>query len=242
MGRTVDQEVHAAFVEFRAKEDDKVGIHTVSVCNTSVADWPSLRRCSVCPSSASTASRSAQRTPAGRSSICSSVLPCAVTTRAMSRPLPQRLLPTALQPTAIRRPPRAPAPLPPLPRRSRSMARSCPTACPPIQGRCSRRRRLGASPAVRRCHRSRRRQRPRLPARPSPGALKAPQRCPSPGKVQPIFLLRLWMMSMPRSSSFAQKRRTSVCPSSAYTASRSAQKTPAGNASTSSSALPTSTS
>lgn len=24
MGRTVDQEVHAAFVEFRAKEDDKV--------------------------------------------------------------------------------------------------------------------------------------------------------------------------------------------------------------------------
>lgn len=23
MGRTVDQEVHAAFVEFRAKEDDK---------------------------------------------------------------------------------------------------------------------------------------------------------------------------------------------------------------------------
>ena len=26
MGRTVDQEVHAAFVEFRAKEDDKVCI------------------------------------------------------------------------------------------------------------------------------------------------------------------------------------------------------------------------
>lgn len=26
MGRTVDQEVHAAFVEFRAKEDDKVRV------------------------------------------------------------------------------------------------------------------------------------------------------------------------------------------------------------------------
>lgn len=29
MGRTVDQEVHAAFVEFRAKEDDKVGYITL---------------------------------------------------------------------------------------------------------------------------------------------------------------------------------------------------------------------
>lgn len=29
MGRTVDQEVHAAFVEFRAKEDDKVRLPCV---------------------------------------------------------------------------------------------------------------------------------------------------------------------------------------------------------------------
>ena len=30
MGRTVDQEVHAAFVEFRAKEDDKVSSNALS--------------------------------------------------------------------------------------------------------------------------------------------------------------------------------------------------------------------
>lgn len=30
MGRTVDQEVHAAFVEFRAKEDDKVSCRVFS--------------------------------------------------------------------------------------------------------------------------------------------------------------------------------------------------------------------
>lgn len=36
MGRTVDQEVHAAFVEFRAKEDDKVssGVHEIRISCT----------------------------------------------------------------------------------------------------------------------------------------------------------------------------------------------------------------
>lgn len=38
MGRTVDQEVHAAFVEFRAKEDDKVRVFR----NISTPSLPSL--------------------------------------------------------------------------------------------------------------------------------------------------------------------------------------------------------
>ncbi|KAJ5764599.1 hypothetical protein N7533_003280 [Penicillium manginii] len=59
MGRTVDQEVHAAFVEFRAKEDDKV------------RDFAS-------PSSVSIVNRSVQRTPPDRSNTCSSVLVYAV--------------------------------------------------------------------------------------------------------------------------------------------------------------------
>lgn len=72
MGRTVDQEVHAAFVEFRAKEDDKARDSYPGNNNMTRHTDPVFF--SVCPSSASTASRFAQRTPRARSSICSSVL------------------------------------------------------------------------------------------------------------------------------------------------------------------------
>lgn len=58
MGRTVDQEVHAAFVEFRAKEDDKVRDSCISR-NISAKPLPrhrtdmttlvSLKTVSLCP-------------------------------------------------------------------------------------------------------------------------------------------------------------------------------------------------
>lgn len=95
MGRTVDQEVHAAFVEFRAKEDDKVRDLRISrnisaSYRTGTPNHPflflflfyvTLTDCyfrsafvldSAFPSSVSTASRFAQRTPRVRSSIFSS--------------------------------------------------------------------------------------------------------------------------------------------------------------------------
>lgn len=74
MGRTVDQEVHAAFVEFRAKEDDKVKLpYFMYLGNISInlntdskpTSLYSVFRCNV-----SIASRSERRILAGRSSTC----------------------------------------------------------------------------------------------------------------------------------------------------------------------------
>jgi hypothetical protein len=56
-------DVHAAFVEFRAKEEDKVRVSGWTQLNTV------LTQSSVSPCSASTANRSAQRTPADSGSI-----------------------------------------------------------------------------------------------------------------------------------------------------------------------------
>jgi len=69
MGRTSDKDVQAAFVEFRAKEDDKVGRIT------SEPDAGSPSTCSAFPSNVSTVSKSAPRTRVGSARIYSNVMP-----------------------------------------------------------------------------------------------------------------------------------------------------------------------
>lgn len=77
MGRTVDQDVHAAFVEFRAKEDDKV----IPAYCLRISKQPVLTistHPSACPCNASTVSKSERRTHRVRNNISSSVLAYAV--------------------------------------------------------------------------------------------------------------------------------------------------------------------
>lgn len=58
-------DVHAAFVEFRAKEEDKV-----SPDRDPGPGFPTLTRDSACPCNVSTASKFARRTPVANASIC----------------------------------------------------------------------------------------------------------------------------------------------------------------------------
>lgn len=100
MGRTVDQEVHAAFVEFRAKEDDKVRF-CVFPCNISVhihIHRTAYNFSSVFPSSASTVSKSAQRIPRVRNNIFSSVPVFAAIPVLLSRSLSQLSPPPMVSP------------------------------------------------------------------------------------------------------------------------------------------------
>ena len=70
MGRTIDQDVHAAFVEFRAK-----GMHQLLPTHTpGLLTRLTQRTTNACQYSVSTANRSAQRIPLDRSSISSSAL------------------------------------------------------------------------------------------------------------------------------------------------------------------------
>jgi hypothetical protein len=91
MGRTVDQDVQAAFVEFRAKEDDKVRdciFHNISNPPVSVTYETRLGRflhsASLC--SVSIVNKFAQRIPRDRSSIFFNALVCAATLTHLSPP------------------------------------------------------------------------------------------------------------------------------------------------------------
>ena len=118
MGRTVDQEVHAAFVEFRAKEDDKVYITLKTKKKKKIISVPNrtdrVFTISASLSNASTANRSVQRIPRGRNNTSSNVpvyevIPTLPRRRLHSQPKPPR--PTGYPRTAIPPPPTVPVPL-----------------------------------------------------------------------------------------------------------------------------------
>lgn len=91
MGRTVDQEVHAAFVEFRAKEDDKVSPPNKKIIQRALSPQHqiliviSLKINSASPFSASIASKFGPRIPVARNNIFSSARACGATRTRLSR-------------------------------------------------------------------------------------------------------------------------------------------------------------
>lgn len=106
MGRTVDQEVHAAFVEFRAKEDDKVKFACISMYFGVIFPTQNIvltnlslhlfSTSSVYQFNAFIANRSGQKIPVGRNNICWSALRCVVIMLLiLNLPLLMALIPTA---------------------------------------------------------------------------------------------------------------------------------------------------
>jgi hypothetical protein len=89
MGRSVDQDVHAAFIEFRAKDDDKVSLSELRPCH--LADLAS----SACRCNASIVIRLAQRTPVDKSSTSLNVQAIQTT---MQMPSERKPVPVMLSP------------------------------------------------------------------------------------------------------------------------------------------------
>jgi len=88
MGRSVDQDVHAAFIEFRAKDDDKVSLPELCTRHLQLTSSSSACQCN-----ASIVIRLEQRTPADRSNTSKNAQAIQIT---MQLPFDRKPVPVTL--------------------------------------------------------------------------------------------------------------------------------------------------